>query len=204
MSENEPRGGAGDTDRRVRRTRHALRHALLELVLEKGYERVSVEEIIERADVGRSTFYAHYRDKEALLTATFDDLRAQLQGELDAQVPGDPARPAELLFEHAHRNQRVYRALCGRRGGEVVLRHLHAVVSDLLLGPLRARRPDLPVEVVAEFHTSATLGLLRWWIDHDFPHDPAWLAATHRALALPGLVPPAPAGAGEVVGAASR
>ena len=53
-------------DRRVRRTRHALQHAMVDLVLEKGYERVSVADVTERADVGRSTFYAHYRDKEDL------------------------------------------------------------------------------------------------------------------------------------------
>jgi AcrR family transcriptional regulator len=179
-----------DLDRRVRRTHRALHEALIALVLERGYDRLTVQDVLDRADVGRSTFYAHYRDKEALLTATFDEMRAQLQGELDAHVPGDPARPAELLFEHAHRNQRVYRALCGRRGGEVVLRHLHGMISELLRDPLRAHDPTIPVELAVEFHASATLGLLRWWIDHDFPHDPAWLAANYRALALPG-----PAGA---------
>ncbi|MCO1654481.1 TetR/AcrR family transcriptional regulator [Pseudonocardia humida] len=182
-----------DQDRRVRRTRRALHEALIALVLERGYDRLTVQDVLDRADVGRSTFYAHYRDKEALLTAVFDDMRAQLQGEVDARAPDDPldpARPAELLFEHAHRNQRVYRALCGRRGGEVVLRHLHGMTRELLLGPLRTRRPDLPVEVVAEFHASATVGLLRWWIDQDFPHDPAWLAAIHRALAFPGPAGP--------------
>ena len=56
-----------------RRTRHALRHALLELILEKGYDRVTVEEIIERPDVGRSTFSAHYRHKEDLFLSSFEE-----------------------------------------------------------------------------------------------------------------------------------
>lgn len=61
-------------DRRVRRTRAALRKALVELVLDKGFQAVTVEEITERADIGRATFYAHYRDKEDLLVGIVRDL----------------------------------------------------------------------------------------------------------------------------------
>jgi AcrR family transcriptional regulator len=174
-----------DQDRRVRRTRRALHEALIALVLERGYDRLTVQDVLDRADVGRSTFYAHFRDKEALLTATFDDMSAQLRREIDADVHGDPARPAEVLFEHAHRNQRVYRALCGRRGGDAVLRHLHRTIRDLLLAAPADHPPDLAAEVAAEFHTGAALSLLVWWIDRGFPHDPQWLAAAHRALVRP-------------------
>jgi len=171
-----------DQDRRVRRTRRALHEALVALVLERGYERLTVQDVLDRADVGRSTFYAHYRDKEALLTAIFDDMRAQLLDELDG-AGGDPARPAELLFQHAGQNQRVYRALCGRRGGEVVLRHLHGMLKELVMAALRDRPAAVPVEVAAEFCASAAIGLLVWWIEQDFPHDAAWLATNHRSLA---------------------
>src|ERR1700741_782405 len=58
-------------DRRVRRTRAALRDAFLALVSEKGYEKITIQDILDRADVGRSTFYVHYRAKEALLIALF-------------------------------------------------------------------------------------------------------------------------------------
>jgi AcrR family transcriptional regulator len=179
------------SDRRVRRTRRALHEALIELVLERGYERITVQDVLDRADVGRSTFYAHYRDKEALLTATFDEMRDQLQREVDAQPgdgPVDPARPAELIFEHAHRNRRVYRALCGRQGGAVVTHHLHRMVVDLLLGSTGApagQPAEVPAEVWAEFHASATTGLLVWWIDRGFVRDPAWLAAAYRRLVAP-------------------
>jgi AcrR family transcriptional regulator len=105
-------------DRRVRRTRAALRDAFLALVLEKGYEKTTIQDILDRADVGRSTFYVHYRDKEALLMALFDAMRDQLERELadiPASDPVDVTLPAALLYEHAYRNQRVYRALCRRQ-----------------------------------------------------------------------------------------
>jgi len=174
-----------EQDRRIRRTRRALHDALIELVLAEGYDRITVQDVLDRADVGRSTFYAHYRDKEALLTASFDDMREQLQREVDAQSrrgPVDPARPAELIFEHAYRNRRVYQAICGRRGGHVVTRHLHRMVVELLRGCLDPPA-GLPVEVAAQFHASATIGLLTWWIDQDFRLGPAWLTGAYRALA---------------------
>ena len=67
------------TDRRVRRTRRALRDALLELTLERGWDEVNVLDVCERADVARSTFYTHFADKEELLLSGFDDLRAALR-----------------------------------------------------------------------------------------------------------------------------
>jgi AcrR family transcriptional regulator len=187
---------ATDQDRRVRRTRRILHEALISLVLEKGYERITVQDILDRADVGRSTFYAHFRDKEALLVTSFDTMRDDLQRDLDAMQPGelpaDPTSPAAAVFGHAYRNRRVYRALCGKRGGNVVYRHLHGLVGGMLREHLRphlvAAGSDLPAEVVAEFCTTAMLGLLVWWVDQDFPYGPARLARMYQRLAAPGVL----------------
>ena len=62
------------TDRRIQRTRQALRKALLELNKEKGYDSISVEEITQRANLGRATFYLHYKDKEDLLVDEFSEI----------------------------------------------------------------------------------------------------------------------------------
>jgi AcrR family transcriptional regulator len=184
-----------EEDRRVRRTRRMLHEAFISLVLEKGYEKTTVQDILDRADIGRSTFYVHYRDKEALLITSFDEMREQLHREInDATPPGGPidvARPAALIFEHAYHRQRIYRALCGRQGGNVVHRYLHGLVGDLLLEQLRPwlaqTGSDLPADVAAEFYTAAALGLLTWWIDHDFCRGHAWLTGIYRQLALTGL-----------------
>ncbi|MFI9382766.1 TetR/AcrR family transcriptional regulator [Kutzneria sp. NPDC052558] len=168
-------------DRRVRRTRRALHDALIELVLERGYERVTVQDILDRADVGRSTFYAHFRDKEALLLTSFDDMREQLRSGIDAA----PDRPAALLFEHAYEHQRVYRALANRQGGALVIRHLHKLLTEVLR--TQSTDGDLPADVVAEFHASGIIGLLGWWIEHDFRHDPEWLVSVYRRLAAPTM-----------------
>lgn len=184
--------GIAAPDRRVRRTRKLLHDAFLALVIEQGYEKTTIQHILDRADVGRSTFYVHFRDKEALLTASFDGMRDQLEHELatiDATSQIDVTLPAALLFEHAYRNQRVYRALCGHQGGALVQRHLRSLIGDLLRKHLRPEfrggDTEVPADIAAEFYTSAALGLLVWWIAHDFCNGATWLAATYRALAHP-------------------
>lgn len=185
---------AGD-DRRVRRTRRLLTEAFIALVLETGYERITVQDILDRADIGRSTFYAHFRDKQALLEACFDDMRDQFQTALETmkpEVPSDPAGPASVLFAHAYQHRNVYEALCGKQGGTVVHRYLHRLIGDLLREHLRphlaAADSGLPADMVAEYYTSATLGLLIWWIDQGFRFGPARMAAMHHHLAAPGVM----------------
>ena len=70
-------------DRRVRRTRRLLRDALVSLVLERGYAGITVEDITDRADLGRATFYSHYTDKDDLLGQVVSDLADDLNPEAD-------------------------------------------------------------------------------------------------------------------------
>jgi AcrR family transcriptional regulator len=183
------------TDRRVRRTRNLLGSALVELILEKGYARVTVQDVLDRADVGRSTFYAHFRDKDALLMAGFDDMATQLRADIDALAPGvspPSGAPAAALFTHAWRHRDVYAALFGRRGGEAFRRNLHTLLSDVLRGHLAphmtAARSDLPLSAVVEFAASSAIGLLISWVDDGFPYPPEQMAVIYQRLVAPGVI----------------
>jgi AcrR family transcriptional regulator len=181
-----------ETDRRVRRTRRALQEAFVALVVEQGYEKTTVQHVLDRADIGRSTFYAHYRDLEALFTSCFDGLREGLHRDLAAMAPGrplpDPVAPVRVLFEHAAAHRDVSRAVCGRPGGTVASRHLHTMVSDLLREHFAAVGTRLPAEVMAEYFAAALLGVLIWWVRHDFPHDADHVAAMCQDLTAPGVL----------------
>jgi AcrR family transcriptional regulator len=179
-------------DRRVRRTRRALREALIALIVERGYEKVTVQDVLDRADIGRSTFYAHYRDKDALFTACFDDLRASLEHELAATVEGpshdDPTRPIGVMFEHAYANQLVYQALCGRSGSTSGTRMLHRLVLDSLRDHLTPVGLQLPVDVVVEYHAGALVAVLLWWVRQDFPQPLAEIAQTCQKMITPSVM----------------
>ena len=184
-------------DRRVRRTRRVLHLAMIELILEKGYPRITVQDVLDRADVGRSTFYAHFRDKDALLLSTFDDLRADLRADIDAMWPGepldDPAQLSRAVFAHAYRNQIVYKALCGKpSAGTVAQRHLHDMIGDIFHEHLRPHLDDvgnaLTAVLVSEFCASALLGMLVWYVEENFAYDPTWMAQAYGTLTIPGIM----------------
>ncbi len=167
-------------DRRVRRTRRTLQESLTSLILEKSYERITVQDVLDRADVGRSTFYTHFRDKDTLLMACFDGVREELLREFSEAGDAD----AEPLFLHAHRHRRVYKALCGKKnGGGMVHVQLKRMIADAVRRQHETSGSDLPADAVAEYRASATLGLLMWWIDTDFREPVARVIRLHRRLA---------------------
>jgi len=123
-------------DRRVRRTRKQLREALVALVLERGWDAVSVLDVCGRADVGRSTFYAHFADKEDLLLSGFDDLHAALDGERRGGAA--PFAFAATLLLHAAENQDLFRAVAGRQSGQQIQWRFRDVVTSLVDAELDA------------------------------------------------------------------
>jgi len=116
-------------DRRVQKTRKLLQDALIELVAEKSYESVSIREILERANVGRSTFYAHFQDKDQLLHSILDRLDGLFVqheklfldakknfGDADIMNLAQEFSPTFSLFQFIGQNQRFFKAMLGNRG----------------------------------------------------------------------------------------
>jgi AcrR family transcriptional regulator len=152
---------------------------------------VTVQDVLDRGDIGRSTFYAHYRDKDGLFTACFDELRAGLERELEATVAGpphSPTRPVGVMFDHAYRHQQVYRALCGRSGDTAGTRMLHRLVLDSLRDHLTPVGLTLPVDVVAEYQAGGLVAVLVWWVRQDFPQPPDEIARTCQTMITPSVM----------------
>ena len=150
------------TDRRVERTQRSLRKALIELVNQHDWEAVSVQQVCERARVGRSTFYAHYADKEELLISGLRELKTALREH--AARRGEPLGFTLALLEHTTEYQGVLRALTGTRTALVVQHEFTALVSelveeDLAAYPLAANQR----EGAARYIAGAFCELLRWW-----------------------------------------
>lgn len=182
-------------DRRVRKTKELLRTALLELIQEKGYDRITVQDILDRADVGRSTFYAHYRDKEDLLDRGFDDVRAALAAESSA-AEGPTSKRTEFLgpmivvFQHVDSHRHLWKPLVRKGGSELALRLLRENAESLLRAHLRAQFPECRsdrFEQVLALTAGAFMGLLTWWIENDLPVPAEDAQAIFRQMGTQGI-----------------
>jgi AcrR family transcriptional regulator len=183
-------------DRRVERTRNLLRGALMELIVEKGYEAVTVQDIIDRANVGRATFYAHFADKQQLLVSGFEELRVFLVQKQHAEASGPGPfrlRFSLAMFEHACGYRQVYRALVGKQSGAVVRQRMQQLLTELVQNELAALRlpdaaPSVSPEIVAQYVVSSFMGLLMWCVDHETPDTPEEMDAIFQRLTLPGVL----------------
>lgn len=151
-------------DRRIRKTREALRDALLALLPEVGWDGIDVAGLCARADVGRSTFYLHYTDKTALLKGAFEDLQAHLLGSLDPGASGTPYPFLPGLLAHVHEQQQVFRALLGRRSGHVVQQHFRELLAQLFSAPAGRGRRSPQGEAQIHMLAGSLFELLVWWL----------------------------------------
>src|SRR4029450_2034400 len=189
--------GIARTDRRVRRTRELLRRALLSLVQEQGYERLTVQDILDRADVGRSTFYAHYRDKDDLLLSGFEDIRAALatereEAEHSAGAKREFLQPLLIVFRHVEAHRHFWEPLARKGGAEVVVRILRDYVADLVREHLRAQFPavakkQVQLEAAVQFVVGAFIGQGIWWLDNEIPYSAEEMYSIFRRLTPRGV-----------------
>lgn len=156
-------------DRRIQRTRRALRDALLALLVERGWDDLSVQDICTRADVGRSTFYLHFPSKEELLVGSLDDLRRGLSAAARAATKAGTARPLSFvhgLLEHVYEQRQLCRSIFGRRSAHAVQVRFREMVAKLVADSLADVAPaGWQREATARYLAGALVELLAWWID---------------------------------------
>lgn len=190
--------GAARSDRRILRTRRLLHEALGTLVREKVYDRITVAEILERANIGRSTFYTHFRDKDDLLSSSISNL-------LDSDRPSEQSRSLDRvermlrfslpLFEHIHSHRSLSNRTMGERGRAMLHEHLRQVLSariiqDIAEEPQRRKSTTRQVspELLAQYIASTFVLVLHWWLDCRGSVAPSEADKMFRALVVPTLV----------------
>lgn len=180
-------------DRRSQRTRQAISAALVALMGEKRYDKITVQDIIDRANVGRSTFYAHYQDKEDLLIGEVErvlDLFGQHAG---YDATGGPRMLSTLeVFRHVQAHQRLYEALGWGRGVDLLFTKAHRALARSIEESLRAlapaaQPPTVPLPILADYLAGALVTLLKWWLDNELPYPPERMETIFQQLVLPGV-----------------
>ncbi len=178
--------------RRVARTKAAIEDAFVQLVLEQGYERVAVEEITDRADLARATFYAHYPNKEAVLFAVFNRLIEDLMQRIAYQGgPWNEVRRDAMQtgYKHVAENPDLYRAcLSDARTRQAYLSILNRYAEQNFRDRLNAlnRQPRVPVPVMARAFAGAHVAVLEAWLAGELSGDVEELASMTLDLLIAG------------------
>lgn len=180
-------------DRRSQRTYHLVSSAFAELVVEKPYDEILVQDILDRAGIGRTTFYAHYFDKEDLLHTIVEQELERLTRQIAHAAARQRVMPSLELFEHAyHSENQQFRALMRSHASEFLWEALQtalcrAIEPALCTLSAEKRSPSIPLPVVSEYLAGAFLTLLKWWVAADMPYPPEQMEHIFQQLALPGV-----------------
>jgi AcrR family transcriptional regulator len=184
-------------DRRVQKTRALLHGALASLIHEKSYDAIVVKEILARANVGRSTFYDHFSDKDELLESAIRDVLRS--GEMTAAT-----RPTALadrllrfslpVFQHIERYRSATGARVDAQAQPIVHQHLEQALVELIADDLRrmgrcheASGHDVPCELLARHVASTFVIVLSWWAKSREPIPSSRADQIFRALVLPSV-----------------
>jgi AcrR family transcriptional regulator len=175
----------------VARTKAAIEEAFVQLVLEQGYERVAVEDVCDRADLARATFYAHYANKDAVLFSVFDRLTEDLVQRLaDEGEPNPVHRDAiAAAYQHAAELPDLYRAcLSDARTRQAHLSTLSRYAEQNFRDRLKAlgQQPRVPVPLMARAFVGAHVAVLEAWLAGELEGDVEELASMTLDLLIRG------------------
>jgi len=188
-------------DRRIQKTEALLRQALASLIREKAYDSIVVKEILDRANVGRSTFYTHFRDKDELLASTIHEI---LRSAGSTPLPSS-AKPYERIIrfslpifeylqEHRHQHLHAGDGMIDAKSRSMLHEHLQNVLAELIGDDVeqafkerRKRANQMPPDVLGHFVASTFVLVLNWWVDTNSPLTAKEVNNLFRELVVPTL-----------------
>jgi AcrR family transcriptional regulator len=178
-------------DRRARRSKQLLFAALMELIVDKDYDSISVTDITERADVARGTFYLHYKDKDELLLSSFDkfaeDILEKVKRYSKQDLLSGVPQPTLVIFEYIHRDPTLFRVILNGQGGTLMLQRFRAYAAETAHQVLQNMNivPAVPPKILADFLAGALLSVLGGWLEDEMKTPPKEMAAIFYKLVRP-------------------
>lgn len=184
--------------RPIQKSRKLLHQALISLISEKNYESITVQQILDRANVGRSTFYTHFRDKDELLVMGFEHLRETLRSVQTKTPAADSSERVIVfslaMFEHLYEYRREWNALRGSPAGVIVRQSIQEMIGDLIkrefkadLNKRKGKDSAVPFELFVHYLASTFMSVAAWWLDSKKILAPDAVNDIYRALVTPSL-----------------
>ncbi|MHA6482123.1 TetR/AcrR family transcriptional regulator [Paenibacillus sp. strain BS8-2] len=193
---------SGSPDRRVLRTKRAIRDALTALMEEKGFDGITVKDLTERADINRGTFYIHYKDKydlleqsEAEIIGAIEFMAAEgfqniLHDKLSSRDSGIVVPPpfVQKLFVYLQENATFMRVVLGPKGDPSFQNRLREVIRARSIPILSSSGRELlvPIDYLTAYVSSAHLGVIQDWLDNGMDQPPERMAEILSKLTFLG------------------
>jgi AcrR family transcriptional regulator len=182
------------TDLRVIKTKRGLRDAFIHLLLEKGYDAISIQDIATEAEAARVTFYRHYKNKEELLVDCIDriceNIAANIQDASNEELQQGYS-PMLAVYRQLMEDGKIYRTLSKSHAGQILTRRLIELFAERVQIQLEARFSTeqfmAPIEIIAFHIASAAVGLINWWIENEQPYSPEYMAQISAWLNMAGI-----------------
>jgi len=183
-------------DRRIRRTRQLLQSALLALLKEKRYEAISVQDIIERADVARSTFYVHYVDKDDLLVGEQGIFASNLDQHSGAashiELKSSSVFPTHLWFMHIKAQSHILKVIERDTAMDLAMKTLQGIIRRSVQERVEEHIQNdanaaVPVSLIVDYLAGSLMILLQWWLKQGMPYPPERMDEIFQQLVMPGV-----------------
>ena len=197
----EKRENMNQADRRINKTRKAIFNALNELLREKKFSKITVQEIIDRADIGRATFYTHFPTKDAVLIGYVESYIESLNEQLNEHIEQDgeyKLLPVAALFAHIQENEKAISGIFMSESGAVLFEKFKsywgAIVQPLLQARIaKGQFPIIPGDMLTNHVITTLIELIKFWIQDGLRYTPEQMERYFFELVWPCSLYTAPA-----------
>ncbi|MDF2906856.1 MAG: TetR/AcrR family transcriptional regulator [Herbinix sp.] len=159
-------------DRRIQKTRQAIMNTFVDLLTEKGFDKITINDIAERANINRGTVYLHYMDKFDLLDKCIESyVEPLLQHCVDTADTKTNAIALQSIFEYLEKNFTIYKLLLSNEGVGFFRNRLYAIITQSLTEVVALKPENISFSngVTIHFLTSGFIGVLEWWVNNSMP-----------------------------------
>ena len=164
-------------DPRTRRTQLLIRDAFIELLIEQGFDQITVSAITKRANINRATFYRHYTDIHDLASRLTDLLFGDVATQFNERLDRNNVENWAALFEHVAQYAAFYRAMISQNGIPGFRDRVQASVENEMLKQLEVsgvetEQAKIPISLTIRYLAAAQVGFMQWWLENDMPFRP--------------------------------
>jgi AcrR family transcriptional regulator len=182
-------------DRRIQKTRQALQAALLDLLLEKPLEKIEIQEITDRANSARVTFYRHYGTKEELLLDTIEQVYAEFESRfampsIEQVLDFSQRPPVYALYEMFQEKRVLYKKLLTGTVSALIQQRLRHYIVQQVIQTFSAapNYANLPLFLIANHIASVVIGNIMWWLADDLPYSIEYMAQVTHWMSMSGAL----------------